>query len=96
MSKSKGYQHSESLYFASGDICLSAPYAQALESSSSAYGLIFRVHRFTLSLHSPVFRDMFDLPEQPGANELYDDVALVQMPDSAEDVEALLYAFYYG
>ncbi|EIM82193.1 uncharacterized protein STEHIDRAFT_23738, partial [Stereum hirsutum FP-91666 SS1] len=87
--------HSESLYFSSGDICLSAPYAQALESSS-AYGLIFRVHRFTLSLHSPVFRDMFDLPEQPGANVMYDGVTLVQMPDSAEDIEALLYAFYHG
>lgn len=95
MSNSKGYQHSESIYFTDGDICLSAPYAQALESSP-ADGLIFRVHRFILSLHSPVFRDMFDLPEQPGANVLYDDVALVQMPDSAEDVEALLYAFYYG
>lgn len=92
---SERYQHSETLYFASGDICLSAPLARTWKSPP-AIGLIFRVHRFTLSLHSPVFRGMFALPEQPGVNETYDGVILVQMPDSAEDIEDLLDAFYYG
>lgn len=92
---SEGYQQSESLYFTSGDICLSAPLARALKSSMTT-GLIFRVHRFTISLHSPVFRDMFALPEQPGVNATHDGITLVQMPDSAEELAELLNAFYYG
>lgn len=98
----EGYQRSKSLYFPTGDICLAAPMddsstARAGDTQSQPTGLIFRVHRFTLSLHSPVFRDIFALPDGgTGVNETYDGVVLVHMPDSAEDLEQLVEAFYYG
>lgn len=97
-----GFQRHSSLYLADGNICLSAassrfiaPVDGAAEPTQPA-GLLFRVHRSVLALHSPVFRDMFGIPDMSGANETYDGISLVQMPDSAEDLEGPLKAFYHG
>lgn len=100
---SSAFEHHGFLYFADGNICLSArPTAAHLDGDSNpetekAKILVFRVHQGVLSLHSPVFKDMLAFPEpQPGTNEVYDGVPLVQMPDTAEALESLLNAFYNG
>lgn len=100
---SSAFEHHETLYFADGNICLSArPAATRLDGDLNAEAqnskiLVFRVHQGVLSLHSPVFKDMLAFPEpQPGTNEVYDGVPLVQMPDSAEALESLINAFYHG
>lgn len=104
-----GYKRHSTLYFPDGNICLSAELPRVspitLDDSSIAApddltkeptGLLFRVHRSVLSLHSHVFRDMFSMPDLSGSSEVYDGLALVRMPDSANDLESLLGAFYIG
>ncbi|KAH7924483.1 hypothetical protein BV22DRAFT_1035082 [Leucogyrophana mollusca] len=76
------------LYFADGNIVLSA-------LTSEKKGTLFRIHKSVLSLHSPVFADMFALPEPPsGVNDAYDGVPLVHLHDDAIHVRELLQTFY--
>lgn len=103
MASATSFQHHQRLYLADGNVCLSALWTSqpSLENQTaiqepSVIGTIFRVHQSILSIHSDIFRDMFSLPSTQGTNETYDGVPLVQMPDSAEDLEALLAALYYG
>ena len=51
--------------------------------------LMFKLHRSTLSELSEVFAGLFDLPLSD-AIERYQDVPMVHLPDSPEDVKALL------
>ena len=69
----------------SGDIIL----------SSETKGVInlFRVHKATLSYHSPVFQDMFTLPPST-VNEMHDDIPVVDMQDDFEDLVAFLEVVY--
>ena len=53
----------------------------------------FRVNRDILSKHSSVFQDLFLLP-QPVGEELVEGCPIVQLADSAIDLELLLSAFY--
>ncbi|KAJ6631583.1 hypothetical protein B0H10DRAFT_1979452 [Mycena sp. CBHHK59/15] len=53
----------------------------------------FRVHWGVLSLHSSFFRDMQDLPQPPDQSNV-EGCPIVELPDSAEDVEHLLKALY--
>lgn len=88
----------EDLWFRDGNIVL------------ATHTLLFRVHKSILSLHSSVFRDMFELVGiesyandaegtstarmTPGL-EVYDGVPLVSLPsDEGVDVEELLLAVY--
>ncbi|GBE79345.1 hypothetical protein SCP_0205430 [Sparassis crispa] len=82
------FERHPTLYFKSGDIVLSAPTV-----SEKVSGQLFRVHRFMLAHHSPVFADMFDVPPPPD-EEGYDGVPLVQMADAAEDFASLLSVLY--
>ncbi|KAJ7612166.1 hypothetical protein FB45DRAFT_1065528 [Roridomyces roridus] len=55
----------------------------------------FRVHRSTLAACSPVFQDMFPLPQPPDSDsELVDGCPLVQLHDSAKEVKAFLKAIF--
>lgn len=103
------FQRHTKLYFTDGNICLSAvSHASAASQSDSnaemlaapdhplSAGIFFRVHQSVLSIHSPIFCDMFGLPSTDDTNETYDGVPLVHMPDSAEDLESLLTALYFG
>ncbi len=65
--------------------------------------LLFRVHKSFLSLHSSVFKDMFDLPfvapgdveDQNTAEVAYEGLPLVALAgDKGEDVAHLLRAAY--
>lgn len=71
---------------------------------------MFRVHKSVLSMHSPVFNDMFTLPDtcselvgrqaegvngtSGSVNETYEGVPVVELPDTVEQVEQLLSIFY--
>lgn len=81
--------HSE-LYFLDGDIVLSA--VNTCEDGKPI--LLLRVHKFMLSHHSVVFKDMFAFPSIPQVNEVYDGVSLVRMPDNASDLIRLIGALY--
>src|SRR6202034_3632094 len=47
---------------------------------------LFRVHRTTLSAHSPVFSDMFGIPQPPEQCAI-EGCMVVHLPDAAADVE---------
>ncbi|TDL17683.1 hypothetical protein BD410DRAFT_794158 [Rickenella mellea] len=87
-SDSNSNERHASLYFPDGDIVLFA----RLKAADSGH-TIFRVHRFMLSHHSVVFKDMFSLPPETTV-ETYDNAPLVHMRDAAEDLESLLSVLY--
>ncbi|KAG0707705.1 hypothetical protein DFH29DRAFT_895021 [Suillus ampliporus] len=74
------------LYYSDGSVVLLAAHAGKTHA--------FRVHKSVLGSHSKVFADMFALPSGT-ANETYDGVDSVHMPDDAKDLEDLLRALYY-
>lgn len=53
----------------------------------------FRVHRSLLAKYSPIFRDMFSLP-QPEDQETYDGVPMVELQDDPDILRALLRVIY--
>ncbi|TFK47456.1 hypothetical protein OE88DRAFT_1811253 [Heliocybe sulcata] len=68
-----------------------------LLSAEDASGgrILFRVHRSVLAKLSSVFADMFSLPSNDAANEMYDGAFLVDMPDPADALESLLRVIYH-
>ncbi|KAI5119035.1 hypothetical protein M0805_001858 [Coniferiporia weirii] len=95
------------LYFADGNIvlsALSAPHSKLscavniipeASNLSTPNTLLFRVHKSLLQENSVVFRDMLELGEASSElDEKYDGVPMVQMPDTAEEVEDILKVFY--
>ncbi|KAI0697579.1 hypothetical protein BC835DRAFT_755422 [Cytidiella melzeri] len=76
-----------SLYFADGDIVISAT------SKTKTYIQFYRVDRIFLARRSPVFKDMLSLGEG-AVNEQYDGAPKVHFPDDAEDVAGLLAGLY--
>ena len=81
-----------SIYFPDGDIVLCAT------TKTSDIVRMFRVDRVYLTRNSPVFRDMLSLASPPGHGhntELYDGVAVVRLPDDADDLANLLSLLYY-
>ncbi|TDL15803.1 hypothetical protein BD410DRAFT_777713 [Rickenella mellea] len=84
--------HHESVYFPDGDIVLSA-------LDDKRCKILFRVHKFILSHHSPVFKGMFTLPQPPTQPPQNSEaqcgvVQVVDMPDRAEDFASLLSVLY--
>ena len=75
-----------SLYHADGDIILSAKGPELHQ--------LFRVHKVFLAHYSDVFKDMFQLGAEVPADETYDGVPMVTMPDNAEDLTTLLEVLY--
>ena len=58
-----------------------------------AGGYQFRVYRGLLARHSPVFRDMFAMPQPPGNSSptaQTDDCPIIHLADSADDVRFML------
>ncbi|TDL14655.1 hypothetical protein BD410DRAFT_778730 [Rickenella mellea] len=79
----------EALYFPDGDIVISA-------KNDNANKIFFRVHKFILSHHSPVFKDMFSLPApQDNLRQSYDGVSQVlEMSDRPDDLASLFRVLY--
>ena len=78
------------LCFQDGNIVLSAVDAATTRT------ILFRVHMSSLASRSRVFNSMLSLPqgEDDEQTEVHEGSPLVRLPDSAEDVEALLRAIY--
>ncbi|KAJ6584598.1 hypothetical protein B0H19DRAFT_1105694 [Mycena capillaripes] len=75
------------------EICRSEiwmPYGNIILQAESTQ---FRVNRDILARHSPVFQDLFLLPQPPN-EETLEGCPIVQLSDSAVDVQLLLTAFY--
>jgi BTB/POZ domain len=81
------YETHKKLYLLDGNIALFAP-------RSPGHFVVFRVHQSVLARISPVFESMFTLPTGP-AEEKYDGVPLLYLPDSADAVENLLMIVYH-
>ncbi|TDL17691.1 hypothetical protein BD410DRAFT_754226 [Rickenella mellea] len=78
----------ESLYHSDGDWVIFAPI-------SAGGHMIFRVHKFLLCHHSPIFSDLLTLPQ--GAEEMremYDGVPALHLTDPAKDLAFLLDVLY--
>ncbi|KAF8209431.1 hypothetical protein K438DRAFT_1666173 [Mycena galopus ATCC 62051] len=72
----------EGLWFEDGNLIIQAGNTQ------------YRVYRGVLAMHSPVFHDMFALP-QPPDSELVNGCALVRLADSEEEVTSFLKAILH-
>ena len=80
--------HHPEFYLADGDLVIcSSP-------EDDAYSTVFRVHKAVFAYNSPVFRDMFALPNNPSAQEMFEGVPLVRVIDSEEEFEQLIKALY--
>jgi len=56
----------------------------------------FRVHKFILSLASPVFKDMFAFPQPPGQASNEPQLPVVDVPDPPEVLDTILRFVYPG
>lgn len=63
-------------------------------NSSTDLQVLFRVLKSILAKYSKFFSTSFDLTDRPdnSLNPLYDGVPVIVMPDSAAEIESLLYA----
>lgn len=78
-------KRSSSIWLEDGNIVLQAENTQ------------FRVHRGTLSMHSPIFADMFSITQSTFlGTDMVDGCPIVHMSDSAEDLHYVLEALYLG
>lgn len=84
-------EHNPDFWFADGSVVIIAE------------GVGFRVHMSLLSRHSPVFRDIFAIPQPaPGPGNESDGggshqgVLIVHVSDRAHDMRCLLHAIYDG
>jgi hypothetical protein len=82
MTDSPPVHECEDLWFHDGSIVIRA------EST------LFRVYSGVLASASPIFKDMFGVP-QPQSLETYDGVPLILLPDRAFDVTQFLKALLY-
>lgn len=55
---------------------------------------LFRCHKSVLSKHSPVFRDLFTMPQSSDTKDIWEGFPLVTLPDPAQDVRLLLRMLY--
>ncbi|KAI0308700.1 hypothetical protein OF83DRAFT_1073131 [Amylostereum chailletii] len=58
---------------------------------------LYKVHKGILALHSSVFRDLFDGPQTAFdvGSEVYEELPVMDMPDSPDDVAHFLKALYF-
>lgn len=88
-SEPRGFERprSEQLWFYDGNIIIQTPAKQ------------YRVHRSVLAMHSTFFKDMFELPPAAAqgkqANPMLDSCPVVEVPDAAEDWDAVLSIIYH-
>ncbi|KAG6377978.1 hypothetical protein JVT61DRAFT_14774 [Boletus reticuloceps] len=83
----------KSLYFMDGNVVLLAP-------RTDNPGMLFRIHKSTLAMHSPIFSDMFGVcnpPRSTGENDdhLYEGVPLIHLSDDADHLGSVLEILYY-
>ncbi|THH16552.1 hypothetical protein EW146_g4098 [Bondarzewia mesenterica] len=79
---------SDSLWLNEGNIVIRT-------TSADAYTL-YKVHKSILSLHSPVFRGLFDSPQDAlhSASEHFEGIPIMDLPDAPDDVDGFLKALY--
>lgn len=75
---------------------VSSPTPQDRDSEEDAKRCVirFRVHKSLLSMHSKIMEDMFLLPQSQSSIQYDEGTEIVEMPDSAEEIEAMLSVIY--
>lgn len=74
---------------------VSSPVPQERDTEDTKKCVIrFRVHKSLLSMHSKIMEDMFLLPQTHSSNQYLQDTEIVEMPDLAEQIEAMLSVIY--
>jgi len=83
-------EHHPKLWVSDGNVVLSAV------SLDKTRTILFRVHKSMLSDQSEVFASMFAMPQgqenEGNLMEMYEGLPLVRLPDSAEELDALVNA----
>ena len=82
---------SPDLWFDDGNIII-----RAVLNDNRAY-TAYKIHKSVLTLHSNVFRDLFDGPQAAFdvASDRYDGLPVIQLPDSPSEVNHFLKALYF-
>lgn len=75
-------QRHESLWYKSGNVVIATP------------KILFRVYDGILAQHSPIFRDMFSLPQPTTGPDQLDGVPVVHLHDDPEELSHFLRALY--
>lgn len=95
-------QRHDRLYLPDGNIILTTSeptkplsLIEPADTESHNGVILFRVHVSVLSMHSSVFKDMFESPGHT-VNEMYDGAPLVKMQDTTSELECFLNAMYHG
>lgn len=73
---------------------VSTPQDKDTEEDAKKCVIRFRVHKSLLSMHSKIMEDMFLLPQSQSSIQYDEDTERVEMPDSAEEIEAMLSVIY--
>ncbi|KAI0314498.1 hypothetical protein OF83DRAFT_443312 [Amylostereum chailletii] len=83
---------SAQLWFTDGNIIL-----RTVSNATTPQRTVYKVHKSVLALHATFFRDLFDGPQAAfvTGSESYEDLPLMDMPDSQMDVESFLKALYF-
>ncbi|KAI0048871.1 hypothetical protein FA95DRAFT_1461452, partial [Auriscalpium vulgare] len=79
------------LWLADGNIVIRGP-----PEGTPPTRILYKVHMFTLALHSAIFASLFDGPQAAfdAGSDRYQDLPVMDLPDSAQDVRDFLKALY--
>ncbi|KAF9808580.1 hypothetical protein IEO21_07824 [Rhodonia placenta] len=78
----------EDFWLSDGNIILAA------DNEDENATVLYKCHRSMLARHSPVFKDMFDLPQPVESQEEIYGISLLRLHDKPKDVESLLRAIH--
>ena len=91
------FERHPEFYFPNGDVILAVKFILSQPEDGPRKYQIFRVHKFLLSLRSPVFSNLFadGDGDGPESGTSYDGVPFIELPgDNPEDFALLLSCLY--
>ncbi len=88
------YVRDADLWVEDGNIIIAATDANDPESTKGKTTYVFKCHRSLLSKQSKVFEGLLSIPPSAEAQDMYDGLPLVALPDTYADVKRVLQYLY--